>query len=45
MVLNGSVWQDPIAFNRNHPREYEDLVAGWRQFHGDALVAAYGTAV
>ncbi|RLN61288.1 hypothetical protein BBJ28_00011109 [Nothophytophthora sp. Chile5] len=36
---------DPIAFNRNHPKEYDDLVAGWRQFHGDALVAAYGSAV
>uniref|UniRef100_K3X0L3 Choline transporter-like protein n=1 Tax=Globisporangium ultimum (strain ATCC 200006 / CBS 805.95 / DAOM BR144) TaxID=431595 RepID=K3X0L3_GLOUD len=37
--------EDPIAFNRNHPREYEDLVGGWRKFHGDALVSAYGSAV
>jgi len=37
--------EDPIAFSRNHPREYEDLVSGWRKFHGDALVSAYGGAV
>ena len=37
--------EDPIAFCRNHPREYEDLVAGWRKFHKDELVMAYGTAV
>uniref|UniRef100_M4BM22 Choline transporter-like protein n=1 Tax=Hyaloperonospora arabidopsidis (strain Emoy2) TaxID=559515 RepID=M4BM22_HYAAE len=28
--------EDPVALNRNHPEEYEDLVAGWRQFHGNA---------
>ncbi|CAI5721217.1 hypothetical protein KXD40_004730 [Peronospora effusa] len=37
--------EDPVAFNRNHPKEYEDLVAGWRQFHGDALLSAYGGSV
>ncbi|KAL4086118.1 hypothetical protein PRIC1_014740 [Phytophthora ramorum] len=37
--------EDPVAFNRNHPKEYNDLVAGWRQFHGDALLSAYGEAV
>lgn len=37
--------EDPVAFNRNHPKEYDDLVAGWRQFHGDALLSAYGAAV
>lgn len=37
--------QDPIAFSRNHPREYEELVGGWRKFHGDELVSAYGGAV
>jgi hypothetical protein len=37
--------EDPIAFSRNHPREYEDLVGGWRKFHGDELVSAYGSAV
>ncbi|KAJ0399952.1 hypothetical protein ATCC90586_002143 [Pythium insidiosum] len=37
--------EDPIALSRNHPHEYETLVHGWRQFQGDALVAAYGTAV
>ncbi|DAZ94821.1 TPA: hypothetical protein N0F65_012848 [Lagenidium giganteum] len=37
--------EDPIAFSRNHPVEYESLVGGWRQFHNDALISAYGTAV
>jgi len=37
--------EDPIAFSRNHPKEYIELVNGWREFHGDALVAAYGTSV
>jgi hypothetical protein len=37
--------EDPIAFSRNHPHHYEDLVAGWHQFHHDALVSAYGMAV
>lgn len=37
--------EDPVAFSRNHPREYEALVEGWRKFHGDALVSAYGSAV
>jgi hypothetical protein len=37
--------EDPIAFSRNHPKEYHELVNGWREFHGDALVSAYGTAV
>ncbi|KAF4315573.1 hypothetical protein BBO99_00009286 [Phytophthora kernoviae] len=37
--------EDPVAFNRNHPKEYDDLVAGWRQFHGDALLSAYGASV
>lgn len=37
--------QDPIAFSRNHPEEYEHLVDGWRKFNGDALTAAYGSTV
>lgn len=37
--------EDPVAFSRNHPREYDALVEGWRKFHGDALVSAYGSAV
>ncbi|KAI9912297.1 hypothetical protein PsorP6_009821 [Peronosclerospora sorghi] len=37
--------EDPVAFNRNHQREYEDLVAGYRQFHGDVLFAAFGGSV
>ncbi|CAI5720887.1 unnamed protein product [Hyaloperonospora brassicae] len=37
--------EDPVALNRNHPEEYQGLVAGWRQFHGSALVSAYGGAV
>lgn len=37
--------EDPVAFNRNHPKEYDELVAGWRQFHGDALLSAYGGSV
>ncbi|CAH0475989.1 unnamed protein product [Peronospora belbahrii] len=37
--------EDPVAFNRNHPKEYDDLVDGWRQFHGDALLFAYGGSV
>ncbi|KAL7687606.1 putative choline transporter [Plasmopara halstedii] len=37
--------EDPVAFNRNHPKHYDELVAGWRQFHGDALLSAYGGSV
>lgn len=37
--------EDPIALSRNHPQEYGTLVHGWRQFHGDALMSAYGSAV
>ncbi|TDH69170.1 hypothetical protein CCR75_005874 [Bremia lactucae] len=37
--------EDPVAFNRNHPKEYEDLVAGWRQFHGDVLLTAYRDSI
>ncbi|TMW65203.1 hypothetical protein Poli38472_009370 [Pythium oligandrum] len=37
--------EDPIAFSRNHPSEYETLVSAWREFQGDALLSAYGTAV
>jgi hypothetical protein len=37
--------EDPIALSRNHPHEYEILVGGWREFHGEALHHAYGSAV